>query len=65
MNIETITIIKSDMADLVLLWTDLPSPVPNLTKQNAVLKLEVAQGSAEEYVAQYFPKVFVTIVNKP
>lgn len=40
--------------DIVLLWTDLPSSMPKVTKQNLSFKIEVEAGKGVEYVREHF-----------
>lgn len=62
MKITRIAIIHSRDADVVVLETDLPSPVPNLSLQNLTLRFDVAQHGGEEYVQKYFSQDCSNIV---
>jgi|RifOxyD1_1024033.scaffolds.fasta_scaffold00128_18 hypothetical protein len=64
MNITKATIVLSEGWDVVCLSTDLPSAMPNVTSQNAMLKLDVAKNSGEAFVKTNFPGVPIVIVPR-
>lgn len=58
MKIERITVITNRHgADIVVLHTDLPSPMPFVTNQNASLMMHVEAGKGNDYAKQNFPDV--------
>ena len=55
MNIQKATIILSSTeTDKVYLHTNLPSPCPNLSKQNLTLLFNVEKDKGVEYVKKHF-----------
>jgi hypothetical protein len=67
MNITNIVILKGFGADKVILHTNLPSSMPNLTQETCALDFQVEKDKAEEYVEKHFPGIPITIIenNRP
>lgn len=64
MKITKLTIITSRIGtDLIILHTDLPSTMPNITIQPATFKLDVASGYGLKYVNENIPNVPIEIIN--
>lgn len=63
MKIVKATIILSDAADLVTLYTDLPSSMPNVTSQNLMMTFHVAKNGAWQYLKKNFIDVPVEILS--
>ena len=56
MDIERITVLKNDGADVMILHTNLPSGIFPFTG-TAELKLTVAKSTCEEYIKKHFPDI--------
>lgn len=64
MTIDRATIILSDHMDTVVLHTDKPSSVPNVTKENLDVMFYAAYDGGEEYVKLNFPGIPIKIVPR-
>lgn len=63
MNITHATILLGRGPDEVLLHTNLPSSMPGLTQEKAVLNLKCAAETAVQYVGIHFPGIPVEIIK--
>ena len=51
------TIVQSNAADLVMIETDLASPMPKVTDQSLFIKFDVEYDMGEKYVLNNFPEI--------
>ena len=57
MKITKATILLTDGADIVIITTNLPSPMPAVSDQNLSLKFEVEADKGEDYIGANFPSL--------
>jgi hypothetical protein len=43
--------------DTLMLWTDLPSPLPKVSTQGACLYVDCEHGTGEAYARRNFPEI--------
>ena len=64
-KISNATIVLSPGADLVSLFTDLPTPMPYVTDQPAILTFNVEYDKGEAYLLKNFPGIYYNVISRP
>ena len=54
MNIKRASVLLTLATDRVMLWTDLPSPLPKVTQEPLVVTFEAEHNTGVNYVRQIF-----------
>jgi len=61
LKIESMTIVRGNGPDVVILNTDIPSGIYPFTGTQSV-RMDLAAGTAEDFIDKHFPNVPYTVV---
>jgi len=63
-DVKKVTVIERGfLTDIVILHTDLPTPVPGVTQDDLTVEFRAYSGKGSEYVRENFPGIPMEIVK--